>query len=166
VDGYDHIGLINCAGGILAQDYEMFELQTPNFLRCHEYWTDSAGPGEWRGGLGVYTEMELRGENNMAVIYGDGVADGARAFGLYGGGPGAANRIEMELPDGRHLTPRVKDRLDNLPRGTIARQWAGGGGGYGDPHARPRERVAADMRDGLLSPEMADHAYGFRADAQ
>jgi N-methylhydantoinase B len=31
-DGYDHIGLINCAGGILAQDPEMFELQTPNFI--------------------------------------------------------------------------------------------------------------------------------------
>ena len=24
-DGYDHIGLINCAGGIQAQDYEMFD---------------------------------------------------------------------------------------------------------------------------------------------
>ena len=56
VDGYDHIGLINCAGGILAQDYEMLELQTPNFIRRHEYWPDSAGAGKWRGGLGVEGE--------------------------------------------------------------------------------------------------------------
>ena len=59
VNGYDHIGLINCAGGILAQDYEMLEVQTPNFLVRHEYWPDSAGVGKWRGGLGVVTEMEL-----------------------------------------------------------------------------------------------------------
>ena len=34
-DGYDHIGLINCAGGILAQDYEMFETQNPHLLSIH-----------------------------------------------------------------------------------------------------------------------------------
>lgn len=160
VDGYDHIGLINCAGGILAQDYEMFELQTPNFLRRHEYWCDSAGAGEWRGGLGVYTEMELRGDNNMAIVYGDGVNPAARAFGLFGGQVGAANRIEFELPEGKRVTPRVKDRLDNLPRGTIFRQWAGGGGGYGDPRQRSRERVQSEVRDGLLSREKAQEEYG------
>ncbi|HZQ06641.1 MAG TPA: hydantoinase B/oxoprolinase family protein, partial [Anaerolineae bacterium] len=160
VDGYDHIGLINCAGGILAQDYEMFELQTPNFLRRHEYWSDSAGAGKWRGGLGVYTEIELRGENNMAVIYGDGVNEGARAFGLFGGNAGAANRLEFELPDGQRVTPRVKDKLENLPRGTLLRQWAGGGGGYGDPRARARERVLAEVRDELLSREKAREEYG------
>ncbi|MBT7955704.1 MAG: hydantoinase B/oxoprolinase family protein, partial [Rhodospirillaceae bacterium] len=36
VDGYDHIGLINCAGGLLAQDYEMFENQNPVHLIKHE----------------------------------------------------------------------------------------------------------------------------------
>lgn len=159
VDGYDHIGLINCAGGILAQDYEMFELQTPNFLRRHEYWCDSAGAGEWRGGVGVYTEMELRGENNMAIVYGDGVNENARAFGIFGGHPGAANRLEFELPNGQSLTPRVKDRVDNLPRGTLFRQWAGGGGGYGEPHKRPRELVQREVRDGLLSREKAQETY-------
>ena len=44
-DGFDHIGLINCAGGILAQDYEMFEIQNPHLLTRHEYAMDSAGPG-------------------------------------------------------------------------------------------------------------------------
>jgi N-methylhydantoinase B len=160
VDGYDHIGLINCAGGILAQDYEMFELQTPNFLQRHEYWQDSAGAGEWDGGLGVFTEMELRGENNMAVVYGDGVDENARAFGVFGGQAGAANRLELELPTGETVTPRVKDKIENLPRGTSFRQWAGGGGGYGDPKKRDRELVAAHVRDGLLSAEKAEQVYG------
>ncbi|MBW1713710.1 MAG: hydantoinase B/oxoprolinase family protein, partial [Deltaproteobacteria bacterium] len=51
-DGYDHIGMIDASGGVLDQDYEMFEQQTPHLLLEHEYWTDSAGPGRWRGGLG------------------------------------------------------------------------------------------------------------------
>lgn len=161
-DGYDHIGLINCAGGILAQDYEMFELQTPNFLKEHEYWTDSAGAGEWRGGLGVHTEMELRGEHNMAIVYGDGVDEGARAFGLLGGHAGAANRLELEYPDGRVIVPQVKDKLEEIPSGTRLRQWAGGGGGYGNPRARAPERVLAEVRDGLLSAENAHEIYGIQ----
>ena len=160
VDGYDHIGLINCAGGILAQDYEMFELQTPNFLRRHEYWCDSAGAGEWDGGLGIYTEMELRGENNMAIVYGDGVDENARAFGVFGGNAGAANRLEFELPNGDSVVPRVKDKIENLPQGTVFRQWAGGGGGYGDPHKRASELVRSKVRDGLLSRDKATQEYG------
>ncbi len=104
--------------------------------------------------------MELRGENNMAIIYGDGVNEGGRAFGLFGGNPGAANRLEFELPDGTVITPRVKDRLDGLPHGTLLRQWAGGGGGYGEPQERNRESVLAEVRDGLLSPDKARDEYG------
>jgi N-methylhydantoinase B len=164
-DGYDHIGLINCAGGLLAQDYEMFELQTPNLLRRHEYWTDSAGSGKWRGGLGVVTEMEINGDDNMGIVYGDGVAEGARAFGLFGGCPGAANRIELELPDGRVIEPNVKDKIDAIPRGTIFRQWSGGGGGYGDPRERAVEKVLAEVRAGLLSPRKAREDYGVMIEA-
>ena len=160
VDGYDHIGLINCAGGILAQDYEMLELQTPNFLRRHEYWPDSAGAGQWRGGQGVLTEMVFEGDDCLGVVYGDGVDPEARAFGLFGGGPGAANRLELEWPDGQVYVPRAKEKIEHIPRGTVLRQWAGGGGGYGDPHARRPELVRAEVRDGLLSPEKAQRDYG------
>jgi N-methylhydantoinase B len=164
VDGYDHIGLINCAGGILAQDYEMFELQTPNFLRRHEYWTDSAGSGKWRGGLGVVTEMEFNGEDNLGIVYGDGVDEGARAFGLFGGFPGSANRIELQFPDGRLVKPNVKDKLEAIPHGTIFRQWAGGGGGYGDPRERDIEKILNDVRDGTLSSQKAREEYGVFVD--
>jgi len=160
VDGYDHIGLINCAGGILAQDYEMLEVQTPNFLLRHEYWPNSAGVGKWRGGLGVVTEMELGGEDNIAIIYGDGVDAEARAFGLFGGEPGEINQLELEYPDGQVVRPKAKDKIEAIPRGTILRQWAGGGGGYGDPQTRPLEEIQAEVRDELLSIENAKINYG------
>ena len=47
-DGYDHIGMIDASGGVLDQDYEMYEQQTPHLLLKHEYLQDSAGPGKWR----------------------------------------------------------------------------------------------------------------------
>jgi N-methylhydantoinase B len=158
-DGYDHIGLINTAGGILAQDYEMLEVHTPHRLRRHEYLADSAGPGRWRGGLGVETEFEVLGEQVTGIIFGDGVDEGARAFGLFGGGPGALNRLELRTPDGRVLAPRSKDVVA-IPLGTVFYQRAGGGGGCGDPRERPAALVAAEVRDGVISAESARRDYG------
>lgn len=159
-DGYDHIGLINCAGGILAQDYEMFEIQDPHFLRKHEYLPDSAGAGRWRGGLGVETEFEFRGDNVMGVAFGDGVEDEARAFGFFGGKSGSANRITLQFPDGETRVAKSKEIIRGIPRGTVYRQVAGGGGGYGDPKERPRDLVHADVKNGLLTPEAAARDYG------
>lgn len=157
-DGYDHIGMIDASGGVLDQDYEMFEQQTPHLLRKHEYLMDSAGPGQWRGGLGVETIFSIGSEDTQVVIFGDG--DFEPAFGLFGGGGGTLNFIRLEYPDGRVVTPRNKDLITGVPRGTIYHQQAGGGGGYGDPHRRDRAKLAEEVRDGLVSPEAARTVYG------
>ncbi len=159
-DGYDHIGLINCAGGILAQDYEMFEIQNPHLLSRHEYATDSAGAGRWRGGLGVETEFRIDGENVVAVAFGDGVEEGARAFGLFGGKPGSLNEAMLLSPDGTKRMAKSKEIIRGILPGTMHRQVAGGGGGYGDPFERPAETVAEDVRNGIVSVEAAKRDYG------
>jgi N-methylhydantoinase B len=105
-DGYDHIGLINCAGGILAQDPEMFELQTPNRITKHEYALDSAGAGRWRGGLGVETIIRFGGEKSKGVVFGDGIDKETRAFGLFGGKAGSINEMEFKFPDGSRHRPK------------------------------------------------------------
>ncbi len=160
VDGYDHIGLINCAGGILAQDPEMFELTTPHLLLKHEYLIDSGGAGQWRGGLGVETVFEIYGEDVTGVTFGDGVEEEARAFGLFGGKEGALNRLELIYPDGRTYSPKSKEVVPRIPKGTIFHEMAGGGGGYGDPFRRPIEKVLKDVRNGFVSIEKAKEDYG------
>ena len=165
-DGYDHIGLINCAGGILAQDYEMFEIHDPHFLLKHEYAPDSAGAGRWRGGLGVETEFVMRGENATGVAFGDGVEEEARAFGFFGGRPGTRNAITLTYPDGTRRQPKTKEIVRGIPQGTVFRQIAGGGGGYGDPVERPAELVLADVRNGLISIEAARSDYGVWIDPE
>jgi N-methylhydantoinase B len=163
-DGYDHIGLINCAGGILAQDPEMFELQTPNRIVKHEYAPDSAGAGRWRGGLGVETIIRFEGENSKGVVFGDGIDEEARAFGLFGGEPGSLNEMEFSFADGRRHKPQSKELIAEIPKGTVLRQVAGGGGGYGDPCRRPAEQVAKDVRNGILSIIKAKEDYGVVVD--
>jgi N-methylhydantoinase B len=163
-DGYDHIGLINCAGGILAQDYEMFEIQNPHLLSRHEYATDSAGAGQWRGGLGVETEFRIDGEDVTAVAFGDGIEEGARAFGLFDGGSGSINRAELRSPDGNLRVAKSKQILRNIPTGTVLNQQAGGGGGYGNPFDRPAELVAEEVRNEIISVAGAERDYGVVVD--
>jgi N-methylhydantoinase B len=159
-DGYSHIGLINCAGGILAQDPEMFEHQDPHLLIHHEYLPGSAGAGQWRGGFGVESVIQFQGENTRGVTFGDGVDEGARAFGLFGGKRGSINSIEITHPDGTTYHPTSKEVINHIPTGSIFRQKAGGGGGYGDPFDREGASVLRDVKDGLISIEEAGHNYG------
>jgi N-methylhydantoinase B len=157
-DGYDHIGMIDASGGLLDQDYEMFEQQTPHLLLEHEYACDSAGAGQWRGGLGVATSFVIGSDDTQLVTFGDG--DFEPAFGLFGGGDGTLNFIKLTYPDGRDVVPRNKDLIAGVPKGTVYRQHAGGGGGYGDARRRDRETLRREVRDGVVSPHAARSLYG------
>ena len=157
-DGYDHIGMIDASGGLLDQDYEMFEQQTPHRLLKHEYVTDSAGAGEWRGGLGVETDFLIGSEDTQVVIFGDG--DFEPAFGLFGGQDSILNTIELTYPDGKKVVPKNKDLILGVPKDTHYHQIAGGGGGYGNPENRDREKIKAEVRNGVISPESARQVYG------
>ena len=158
VDGYDHIGMIDASGGLLDQDYEMFEQQTPHLLVRHEYLCDSAGAGRWRGGLGVETIFEIGADKTQLVIFGDG--DVEPAFGLHGGGDGSLNSIRLRYPDGKERTPLSLDLITGVPKGTVYHQLAGGGGGYGDPKERPAELVATEVRNDVVSARAAREVYG------
>jgi N-methylhydantoinase B len=157
-DGYDHIGMIDASGGVLDQDYEMFEQQTPHLLKSHEYWTDSAGAGRWRGGLGVITEFFIGNDDTQVVTFGDG--DVEPALGAHGGGPGTLNQIWLRYPDGKKYVCTTKDLVRGVPQGTLYHQDAGGGGGHGDPRQRPAAKVAREVRDEIISRQAARELYG------
>ncbi len=158
VDGYDHIGMIDASGGVLDQDYEMYEQQTPHRIIKHEYLPDSAGAGQWRGGLGVETEIMLGADHTKMVVFGDGDKQGA--YGLFGGKGSILNKIELNYPDGQQLIPMSKDIIDDIPQGTIYHQIAGGGGGLGNPLNRPLELVIKEFENGIISKKEAEKNYG------
>ncbi|MCH7762645.1 MAG: hydantoinase B/oxoprolinase family protein [Candidatus Marinimicrobia bacterium] len=157
-DGYDHIGMIDASGGILDQDYEMFEQQTPHTLLHHEYLQDSGGPGQWRGGLGVVTKIKLGGDDTTMVVFGDG--DVKPPYGLFGGKTSVLNKISLTYPDGKELIPMSKDMIEGIPGGTLYYQVAGGGGGYGNPKDRDEGMVRNDVQNEVVSKSQAEEVYG------
>jgi N-methylhydantoinase B len=162
VDGYDQDRLLGAAGGGgeigSAQDFELFELQNPVYLWRNEYWTDSAGPGEFRGGLGTETLVEYYGDDCLAVIHGDGIEEGP--WGLFGGHSAPPNRIEVRYPDGRVHVAGSKEIVGDIPVGAISHHFNTGGGGFGPPTSRLPELVLNDVRNGVVSVAAARDAYG------
>lgn len=165
-DGFDHVGLIASGGALGAQDPEMFEIMTPSFIEKFEYATDSAGPGRWRGGLGIESVFRFTADGIQASIFGDGDAQEFVAQGSNGGLSGTKNLIEFQYPDGTQLVPKNKDLVTGIPADTRFHQVAGGGGGYGNPHERPVERVAEEVRYGYISVEAARRDYGVAVDGR
>jgi N-methylhydantoinase B len=159
-DGYDHIGMIDASGGMVDQDYEMFEQQTPHLLKKHEYTTDSGGAGQWRGGLGVETIYTVGSEDTQFVTFGDG--DFEPAFGLFGGHDSTLNSIKLTYPDGTELVPLNKSLHKGVPKGTMYHQFAGGGGGWGKPEDRDRDVLRDEVRNGVISEEVARDVYGYK----
>ncbi len=162
-DGYDHIGMIDASGGILDQDYEIFEQATPHRVLEHAYWTDSAGPGHWRGGIGTVASYLVGGQQTKIITFGDG--DVEPSHGSQGGGDGALNSIQIRRPgEAEWQTLKTKDLLENVPPGTEYLQFSAGGGGWGDPRQRPVEKVVYDVRNGFVSAEQARAGYGVAVD--
>lgn len=76
------------------------------------------------------------------------------AQGQDGGRPGALGELTA---DGAPLRPKT---VSWLAPGARVRISLPGGGGYGDPRARPPEQVLADVAAGYVSVEVAEREYG------
>ena len=161
-DGWSFIGLIACGGGYAANDYEMFEIQNPVRIAHHEYWTDSAGAGTYRGGLGIQIRYTLEAPETEVTTYGE---DWAPAFGLFGGGQSSLNQYRVQTPGAemRRLAPNTTSRF---PAGTVIEADNAGGGGYGPPHRRDVTDVGNDVRNGFISFEVAENAFGVVVDRE
>ena len=120
---------------------------------------DSGGPGRSRGGLGQ--EVVLRNDTgsplNMAVFASctDFPARG------YDTAPDAAMRT-VEV-DGRLVHP--KERIQVAPV-SVVRIVEAGGVGFGNPAERSVDKVAEDVRNGLVSTKGALRDYGVSVDPE
>jgi N-methylhydantoinase B len=160
-DGFDALGFTGTPGSMRSPDPELFELSSPHFLLEYEYLPDSAGAGEWRGGLGTRSRWRIDGENELGVTIGDDSAcEGADpAPGLFGGEVAGLNELFLRYPDGTVKEWGSKEIVFDIPPGTVCESRNGGGAGYGDPRRRDPAVVLADVRDGLLSLEKARSSY-------
>jgi N-methylhydantoinase B len=144
-------------GGLTAPNIETNELDLPHITEYHEFLTDSGGAGKCRGGLGVRYSIKFYDEEPFLAIFGDGVRN--PPFGLYGGQPGSTNYLVInEGTDDEDVLPAKGMR--QLKQGDVYSIRSSGGGGWGNPHERDAQRVLDDVRNGYVSPEVAERVYG------
>jgi N-methylhydantoinase B len=133
---------------------ELYESDCDGVIDALEFLPDSAGAGRWRGSPGTRTIVTLRrppsGELHLTAVvvprdYGDGPVPAPAAIRVDSAGQ---TRVEAVLADW------------TLPSDATIILDAGGGLGWGSPHERPAERVAADVANGLVSIQAAHDDYG------
>jgi len=138
---------------------EILESDMPILVRRRELWTDSAGPGRFRGGLGQCFEMEvLEGELGPDGPLLIGFRGGRFYFpvpGLLGGGDGPNGRL---LINGK---PAVSGGDAGVPPGGTMLCQIPGGAGLGNPKDRSRTLVRRDIEYGYVSREEAARLYGY-----
>jgi N-methylhydantoinase B len=145
--------------GVRTMPVEATENVAPVIFWTKELKPDSGGPGRTRGGVGQVMEIGTKGELEFAVnaIF-DRVANAPK--GREGGKDGAAGAVHLK--SGARL--RTKG-FQVIPDGERLVLELPGGGGMGDPTDRDPAVVVRDVRDGLVSAEVARSVYKVAIDA-
>ena len=122
---------------------------------------DSGGAGEHRGGVGAIYEIEALapGRTEVALL---GERGRFAPFGVAGGADGALNRFTWGSA-GENPPMASKIVGVSIGQGERVRLETPGGGGWGNPAARPLHAIARDIRLGYVSAEAAARDYGRRA---
>ncbi|MGD9990546.1 hydantoinase B/oxoprolinase family protein [Pseudonocardia sp.] len=145
--------------GHAIQSIEMQERSSPILTGRCELRTDSAGPGEFRGGLGLVKEVTLTDGDAVVLSY---CSDRARSVitGTRGGLPSCPHGLSINpRTQGARYLGALASRLSVVPGDSLERPSAGGGG-FGDPLDRDPEAVRADVIDGYVSVDRARQDYG------
>ncbi|WP_281649627.1 hydantoinase B/oxoprolinase family protein [Novacetimonas hansenii] len=157
--GRDGLSATAFPSGVRNVPVEITESMSPILIHSKEYRTDSGGAGEFRGGLGQVMEVSSTEHSPFTLSANfDRVLHPPR--GRAGGMDGLAGRLVL----GDSTPLRGKGR-QVIPAGMHLTIKMPGGGGIGDPTRRCPERVAHDVRNGLVSPRCAVTLYGVMLDA-
>ena len=150
-DGYSCTPFPSNSG---APPVEVIESVVPLTIRRKALRPDSGGAGEFRGGLGIELVIENSSGQPMQVASRmDRVENPPR--GLAGGGEGGLAGIWID-----DTTPFPPKGRGELAAAHCMRIHSPGGGGYGSPHQRSAEKLADDLREGLISTDSAAKDYG------
>lgn len=142
---------------------ETLELEAPVRVESWKLTPDSAGAGEWRGGLGTSKTFRALSDGITANYRGE--RHTTAPWGAQGGDPAAKTSATISRADGavEELTSKI---MLNLEKGDALTVNLSGGGGYGDPMNRDPEAVARDVKHGRVSMVAARNEYFVVLDQQ
>ncbi len=150
-----------CFGtGMMAQPVEGQERANPILTTEYEILQDSAGPGKWRGGVGVRkTSLMLAAEDAVISYICD--RECAIVWGIEGGLPSSPHGLTLTRAGADH-----EERLGTIfsdvkiGEGDLFSRPTAGGGGFGDPLDRCPAHVLEDVIDDYVSVQRAAKDYG------
>jgi N-methylhydantoinase B len=157
-DGIDMTGSDYGGPGLVYPDVETLEQTYPVRYLYKRLRADAGGAGRFRGGASVEVAFSPHGAAGL-----QGTTLGMRRAiplpGLFGGYPGACTAFEVER-GGERIVVGLNAAGIGLAAGEVFRFANASGSGLGDPLEREPERVAADVRDGYVTPSAARGVYG------
>jgi N-methylhydantoinase B len=122
------------------------------------------GAGWHRGGRGLVRDYRIVGDE--AWYTGTFGRHKFLPWGMSSGNQGSRNYTKLIFADGREPYVFGKTARYHLKKNDVARLITATGGGYGDPLERPVEEVQADVKNGYITLEQAEKAYGVVLDAK
>jgi N-methylhydantoinase B/oxoprolinase/acetone carboxylase alpha subunit len=156
----DGDGGVSPAAPAQPSSVELLESQLGVLVQAREFMTDSAGTGQYRGTPGVMETLRLPDSPLWLTAFSDGVANPSP--GASQGQPGRPNGITFTEGRTHQRSLGAGEALNrkDVQGGETISILYGGGGGWGDPAARPAELRQQDLEDGLISPAGAGHTRG------
>ncbi len=130
---------------------EEIERSYPLLVKQYELRPDSSGSGHRRGGTGIIRSYQaLTNEITVTVLAERGRN---RPQGLSGGGPGARTEVSLyKKKRGRSEKIRLPVKTTViLDKGDIIEIKTAGGGGYGKPEKRERQRIEEDLENRVIT---------------
>ncbi|WP_413873345.1 hydantoinase B/oxoprolinase family protein [Albidovulum sp.] len=145
--GQDGLNATAFPSGVMTMPIEATEHTGPVVIWRKELRPDSAGDGQYRGGLGQIIEIAPAAghELEFSAMF-DRIQHAPR--GRNGGRDGAAGKAALD--DGTRLNPKG---WQHVPAGRRLVLHLPGGGGYGDPARRDPAARAGDLVKGYVSGE-------------
>lgn len=155
-DGLDGVDV--AMGYLKNVPSESIEQEVPVLVSRYCLRENSGGPGYYRGGVGVELEFKVFPPNSVVTARGMERYT-FRPWGRLGGKAGTSGFTTLNPGSERE---RDLGKIDVLYLEPGDRIFVGaqGGGGYGDPLARPAAWVLDDVLDELVALESARENYG------
>jgi N-methylhydantoinase B len=157
-DGVDAVPHIIYGMSAYDRGVESYEWEYPVRYHCFKLMEDSGGPGRWRGGAGLYKEIEFLTDASVTVRGSDRYRH--PPLGVDGGMPGGGGAwiLNPGTPDEERLPTKKTNHF--VHAGETLTVILAGGGGLGDPKLRDPEAVIRDVKVGVVSRESAVRDYG------
>ncbi len=160
---HDHDGsnaLIHLSESIVRNTpLEVLEAKTTMLMERMEMRCDSGGAGQFRGGLGIHRDIRFQTDGEfLTVMKKTKSAPWALAGGL------ESEPITAIMFPGTPREQRVSTHRTPVAAGDRVTLKTAGGGGYGPPASRSRDKVREDLAEGYVSAEAARDIYGLADD--